>query len=99
MVLGELETAARLGLGFPIILFVDGSLSLIKVKQEEKGYPAVGVDFSTPDWAGIANSFGARGVKTDSIETCLKETLAAIEERRLTLIEVEIDPREYRRQM
>ncbi|NLN16910.1 MAG: thiamine pyrophosphate-binding protein [Firmicutes bacterium] len=99
MVLGELETAARLGLGFPIILFVDGSLSLIKVKQEEKGYPTVGVDFSTPDWAGIAKSFGARGVKTDSIDTCLKETLAAMEEGRLTLIAVEIDPREYRRQM
>ena len=99
MVLGELETAARLGLGFPIILFVDGSLSLIKVKQEERGYAAVGVDFSTPDWAGIATSFGARGVKTDSIETCLEETLVAIKERRLTLIEVTIDPSEYRQQM
>lgn len=99
MVLGEMETAVRLGLGFPIILFVDGSLSLIKVKQEEKEYAPLGVDFGTPDWAGIASSFGARGVKADSIETCLKETLDAIDGQRLTLIEVKIDPGEYRKQM
>ena len=38
MVASELETAARLRLPIVIVVFDDGALSLIEVKQEQKGY-------------------------------------------------------------
>ena len=38
MVAAELETAARLRLPITVIVFNDAALSLIEIKQEQKGF-------------------------------------------------------------
>jgi acetolactate synthase I/II/III large subunit len=47
MTAGELTVARRLGLNVPIVVLNDGWLSLLRVKQERKGYGISGVDLGT----------------------------------------------------
>ncbi len=48
MTAGELALARRLGLAVPIVVLNDGWLGLMKVKQERKGYPLMGVYLGDP---------------------------------------------------
>src|SRR5205807_1183167 len=55
---GELAVAKRRNLALPIVVLNDGWLSLLKVKQERKGYPLSGVDLgerppSPPHYFGV----------------------------------------------
>lgn len=99
MVLGELETAARLRLGLVVVVFVDRGLHLIRLHQERKGVEANGVDFGPIDFAGIAAGFGARGIRAASwsiLEDAVRAGLAA---EHPTVVEVPIDPSEYGRML
>jgi acetolactate synthase-1/2/3 large subunit len=58
MCLGELLTAARDGLRIVTIVFSDGSLSLIEIKQQARQLPAAGVALGDIDWVGLAKGFG-----------------------------------------
>src|SRR5262245_1394594 len=58
MVAAELETAARLKLPIAIVVFDDGALSLIQIKQDQKGYVGVPMRHDGPDLAGLARAFG-----------------------------------------
>jgi thiamine pyrophosphate-dependent acetolactate synthase large subunit-like protein len=48
MTVGELNVARRLGLAVPHVVLNDGWLSLIKIKQERKGYAHAGVFLGPP---------------------------------------------------
>jgi acetolactate synthase I/II/III large subunit len=95
MYLGEIETAVRLGIDLPIVVLVDGSLSLIKLGQVQRGYQAFGVDFPPPRFAAMAPAFGARGIRVGTAS----ETRAAVDDALrsggVTMIEAAIDPRAY----
>src|SRR4030095_2927375 len=54
----ELETMARPRLPITFIGFHDAALSLIEVKQEQKGYTGVSMRYGGPDLAALAKSFG-----------------------------------------
>jgi acetolactate synthase-1/2/3 large subunit len=77
MCLGELRTAAREALPLRILVFEDGELSLIKVKQEQRGYRTDGLAIGPIDWAGVAGGFGvtARRAATEAdLRRALQET-------------------------
>src|SRR5262245_2999031 len=96
MVAAELETAARLRLPITIIVFNDAALSLIEVKQEQKGYAGTSMRYAGPDLAALARSFGvAARVATD--EAGLTAALVAAQGATgPTLIDARIDPSGYR---
>ena len=80
MCLGELRTAAREALPLRVIVFEDGALSLIKIKQAARGYRTAGVDIGGIDWAALAGALGvtARHATTeDELRACLRETAHA----------------------
>jgi acetolactate synthase-1/2/3 large subunit len=58
MCMGELPTAVREGLRIVTIVFSDGSLSLIEIKQQARQLPAAGVALGDIDWVCLANGFG-----------------------------------------
>src|ERR1022692_301018 len=58
MCAGELRTAARERLPLRIIVFQDNELSLIKIKQEQRGYRTDGVAIGEIDWRWVAGGFG-----------------------------------------
>ena len=97
MTCGEVAVARRLGLTLPILVFDDGDLSLIELKQIRKGLPVYGtrlrVDAPEPS---RSHYFGAPavGVSTAAeLELALAEALVADGP---TVIEARIDGSQYR---
>ena len=74
MCLGELRTAARENLPLRIIVFDDRELSLIKIKQERRGYRGDGITIGETDWRAVGTGLGVLAVQADN-ETVLREHL------------------------
>ena len=92
---GELETAVRVGARLLVIVLNDSSLSLIRIKQEERGYRRTGVDFGAVDAAGFGRSLGAVGFTArtaDELRTAIGEALA---QSRPAVLDVRISGAEY----
>jgi acetolactate synthase-1/2/3 large subunit len=97
MVVAELETAARLRLPVLVVVFDDGALSLIQVKQEQKGFTGAAMRYEGPDLAALARSFGVEAFVA-SDETALRRALvSALAATGPTLIDARIDASGYRR--
>ena len=95
MCLAELGTAARERLKVTTIVFNDHSLSLIRIKQEKLGYPAMGMSLDGVDWLAAAKTFGMpawRAHNNEEMTRCLTEA-AAIDGP--ALIDAVIDPSSY----
>jgi acetolactate synthase-1/2/3 large subunit len=86
--LAELETAARVGARVVVVVVNDASLSLIRIKQEAKGYQRFPLDFSRSDFASAAESFGAVGARVDDVDGLLAALEAAARREESTLIDV-----------
>jgi thiamine pyrophosphate-dependent acetolactate synthase large subunit-like protein len=71
MVLGELEVLHRRQLNVTVIVLNDASLSLIKLKQDERqgGHGAVG--YSPKSFAGFASAIGIESV---TVRNCSERT-------------------------
>ena len=96
MTLAEVETAARLRLRIAVVVFNDGALSLIKIKQRPAGQGgAEAVDFGPVSYARAAEALGAVAVAV-STETELAAALSAAAGRDgPTVIDVQLDPAGY----
>ena len=99
MTCGELATAKRMGLAFPVVVLNDGWLGLIKVKQMRRQYAHVGTALGTasgPDEGSTPEHyFGvpAVGVRTpERLGEALEAALAADEP---CVIEAFVDPTHY----
>jgi acetolactate synthase I/II/III large subunit len=96
MVVAELETAVRLQLPITVVVFNDAALSLIAVKQEQKGYEGVSMRYEGPDPAALARAFGM-AARTVTDEPGFAAALAAAQGAPgPTLIDARIDPSGYR---
>jgi len=95
MCLAELSTAARARLPVTVVVFGDRSLSLIRIKQERKGFRSDGVAIGAVDWPAVARGFGLSGARaTDaaSLERAVEEAEAA---GGPALVEAVVDPSVY----
>lgn len=95
MCLGELRTAAREGLLLRVIVFDDAALSLIKIKQMQRGYATIGVDMGVTDWKSVAAGLGFLAREAGSEEgmrACLLETA---NHPGPVLIAAKVDPQVY----
>jgi acetolactate synthase-1/2/3 large subunit len=99
MVVSELETVARLRLPLVIVVFNDAALSLIQVKQEQKGFEGVSMRYTGPDLPALGRAFGVRAlVATD--EASLRSALIAAQTGPgPALIDARIDPSGYPRML
>jgi acetolactate synthase-1/2/3 large subunit len=79
MVAQELETCVREDLPLVVVVFNDDTLSSIKIQQGDSyGERYVGVDYTTVDFATVAEGFGATGVRVESGEE-FEDALATAE--------------------
>jgi acetolactate synthase-1/2/3 large subunit len=95
MCLGELRTAARENLPLRIIVFDDGELSLIKIKQLRRGYRPEGVTIGETDWRAVGAGLGVLAMQADDEKTlrdCLVDTLGHTGP---VLIAAKVSPRTY----
>jgi acetolactate synthase-1/2/3 large subunit len=96
MVASELETVARLRLPIVIVVFNDAALSLIEVKQEQKGFEGVSLRYGGPDLLTLGRAFGIRALAATDEATLQSALIAAQTAPGATLIDARIDPSGYR---
>ncbi len=97
MVAAELETAARLRLPLVVVAFDDGALSLIQIKQEQKGYDGAPLRYDGPDLAALARAFGVRAFAAADEAAFRSAFIAALAAPGPSLIAAKIDASGYRR--
>jgi acetolactate synthase-1/2/3 large subunit len=95
MMLHDLVLIRELGLPILIVVLSDRSLSLIRVSEERRGFPAYGVDFTPPDFAAIAQAFGIGGRRVGSIAEAKTGAEKALTDRAPFVLDVPIDFGEY----
>jgi acetolactate synthase-1/2/3 large subunit len=95
MMLHNLALIRELALPVIIVVFVDHSLSLIRVSAERRGFPPCGVDFRAPDFVRAAEAFGIAGRRATRIAEGAEGVERALSDRVPMLLEVPVDFREY----
>jgi acetolactate synthase-1/2/3 large subunit len=99
MVAAELETVARLHLPIVIVVFNDEALSLIAVKQEQKGFEGVSMRYAGPDLRALGRAFGLRAFTATDEPTLRNALIAAQTAPGAALIDARIDPSGYRKML
>ncbi len=93
MVLGELETLARLALPVTVVVFDDATLSLIKIKQQPDQGGDAAVRYFPTDLAGVARAMGVEASTVDSAGELRRELTRGWDRPRL--VQARIDPSGY----
>ncbi len=99
MCLGELATAATLGVKLTVVVFNDSTLSLIDIKKGERDLPAGGLDWPMADFATIAQGFGAAAWRADDDAGFASAMAAALATPGLSLVDARVDPGSYPKQI
>jgi len=86
--LPELAAAAALGLGFPVVVFVNEGYGEIRNEMVGAGQPLVGVDLPPPDLPAAARTLGCEGTHAPDPDALASELETAFERRVPTLITV-----------
>ena len=91
---GELDTAVRLQLDLVVVVFNDGGLGMIRLKQSMMGLDNYGVDFPSPDIVGYAKAHGAHGSRVETTEELEATLSSAFASGGVHVIDVPVDYRE-----
>ncbi len=95
MMAHNLPLIASLGLPILIIVFTDGSLSLIRYAQTRRDLPPYGTDFTAPDFSQIAAASGIAAARATTLDAVKTHAGRAVATRLPFLLDVAIDLREY----
>jgi acetolactate synthase-1/2/3 large subunit len=95
MTLHDLVLVQELKMPIIIVIFTDGSLSLIRVGAERRGFPPYGVDFAPPDFAALAQAFGIASKRITEVAQLRCGVEWALTERTPVLLEIPVDYHEY----
>ncbi|WP_425414326.1 thiamine pyrophosphate-dependent enzyme [Salipiger mucosus] len=100
MCVGELATAVQYGADVTVIVFNDGALSLIDLKQQQRGMKTAGVRWPSSDFAAVARGFGAAAWRVgDARGLRGRPPLPPAPRRGRALIDVVVDPSGYAAQL
>jgi len=98
MVQGELRLASSLGLGLLVIVFCDGSLNRIEIKQANRKYPSWGTLIEPTDIERLAQSMACEGATVDSAAALARLLAGKRPGDRPLVVGARIDPAQYTRQ-
>ena len=91
----EMRIASALGVPVTVVVFVDGSLNRIELKQQVLGYPSTATRMDGMDLVALAEAMDCDGVRVDS-PTGLEKALAGFGDRsRPLIVAARIDPAQY----
>jgi acetolactate synthase-1/2/3 large subunit len=95
MVIADIETCVRHGIGVVTVVYNDSALSLIEVAQKRRGFPDCGVRYGAVDFAAASAALGAWSERVTTMEQLEKAVQAARRHAGPSVVEVMIDPAEY----
>jgi thiamine pyrophosphate-dependent acetolactate synthase large subunit-like protein len=93
---GEMVTALRYRLPIIAVVFSDGELNLIKIKQAWKELKPYGTQIYSGNLFGTDTFFGVRVLTADSAETMKKAVNVAFSLDEPVIINAIIDPDDYK---
>jgi acetolactate synthase-1/2/3 large subunit len=96
MMAGELMTAKRYNLPVITVVFSDGELNLIKIKQSWKDLKPYGTQIYSGDLFGSDVFLGMRVLMADSEEKMIKAVNVALSQDEPVIINAVIDPEDYK---
>jgi acetolactate synthase I/II/III large subunit len=96
MMAGEMITAKRYNLPVIIVVFSDGELNLIKVKQSWKDFPPYSTILYQGDLFEADRFFGIRVLRADSAVSMRSAVIEALSVNEPVIINAVIDPEEYK---
>jgi acetolactate synthase I/II/III large subunit len=96
MMAGEMITAKRYNLPVIIVVFSDGELNLIKVKQSWKNIPPYGTLLYQGDLFGADTFLGIKVLAADTHESMTKAVIEALSVSEPVIINAVIDPEDYK---
>jgi pyruvate dehydrogenase (quinone) len=79
LALGDLPTLVQRKARVVHIILNNESLDFVKIEQQEAGFVPFGVDFKNPNFARVAEAFGAKGIRLEEpgdVKEALAEALA-----------------------
>jgi acetolactate synthase-1/2/3 large subunit len=95
MMVGEMATAARLGLPVIFVVLTDRNLQLIKIKQERKGYPQYGTALYTDAYRSVPQYFGVPVMTANDLRAFHEAFAMAMTKNEPVIVEAVVDPNEY----
>jgi acetolactate synthase-1/2/3 large subunit len=98
MVQGELRLAASLKLALLVVVFCDGSLNRIAIKQAKRKYPSWGTLIESTDIVRLAQSMGCDGAMVDSAPALARLLAQKRPADRPLVVGATIDPAQYTKQ-
>ena len=94
----EVRLASALGLPIVFVVFVDGSLNRIELKQMVQGYASTATRIEDMDLVAMAGAMDCDGIRVDSIDS-LRKALSNVESlSRPLVVEAKVDPSQYESQ-
>ena len=96
MMAGEIITMKRNNLPVIVVVFSDGELNLIKIKQSWKELPAYGTLLYQSDLFGADIFMGIKVLRADTAEEMRKATIEALSVNEPVIINAVIDPEDYK---
>jgi acetolactate synthase-1/2/3 large subunit len=94
----EARLAAERELPLVVVVFADGSLNRIELKQMVRGYPSTATRIEDTDLVGLASAMSCDGVRVDSIPSLEKALSSVGSLTRPLIVEARIDPSQYESQ-
>jgi len=95
MMVGEMATAMRLGVHVVFVLITDGSLSLIRIKQQRKGYAEYGTPLQGEKYESARSFFGVPVLTAHDEPTYRKALAEAFDMDGPVIVEAFADGHEY----
>lgn len=95
----DLATAAREALPLVAVVFVDGSLGLSRIQQEQRRYAPTGVSLGAMDIPKLAESLGALGTEVEDENSLRSALVDAVSTSQPAIIAVRVRPTGYRRML
>ena len=93
---GELATAVRYNLNMVIIVFSDGAYTNVARAQTKRfGGRVIGTDLTNPDFAAMAESFGATGYKANSVAQLAEKIQLGFEQDGPVVIEMPLGETDF----
>lgn len=95
MCLGELVTAVEQRAKIVVIVFNDGALSLIDIKQQQRELEPLGVRWNRVGFAATMTALGGLGLEAHDSASYRRALTHAFAQEGPALIDVQVDPRGY----
>ncbi|MGZ2452584.1 thiamine pyrophosphate-dependent acetolactate synthase large subunit-like protein [Rhizobium ruizarguesonis] len=93
----ELMTAVEQKLNLVVLILDNSGWGMIEAKQTARGFPKFGVDFRNPDFAKLAEAYGAKGTRVETLDDLMPALEAALKGGGVHVVAVPVDDSKYKR--